>query len=331
MRGFGAYNARDTAARDTAARHAGAVDIWPKRGIIIQRARRLRGRIPQKGELNAMADQMPFVPFGPYAVSRLVLGSNCINGGSHLSRFVNAQMRRYFTPERVLELLHHCQELGINLWQSVPGNLPYYQTFREQGGQMRFIALAREDPQDPTQLQRVVDGGGIGVAHHGETTDALFKRGEIRQAREYCKKIRDAGVLVGVSTHIPAVVDLVESEGWDVDFYMCCVYERHRTREELKALLGDVPLPVREVYLEGDPPRMFRAIRQTAKPCLAFKILAAGRLCDKPELVEQAFESTFRQIKPNDAVIVGIYPEYEDQAALDAEYVRRFSGLSVAP
>jgi len=107
------------------------------------------------------------------------------------------------------------------------------------------------------------------------------------------------------------------------------VYERHRTREELRALLGDVPLPPKEVYLEGDPPRMFAAMRQTDKSCLAFKILGAGRLCDRQEWVEQAFESTFRQIKPNDAVIVGMYPEYEDQMALNAGYVRQFGHLSV--
>ena len=92
-----------------------------------------------------------------------------------------------------------------------------------------------------------------------------------------------------------------------------------------------MPLPAREVYLEEDPPRMFAAIRRTRRPCLAFKILAAGRLCERQDAVEAAFQETFRQIKPNDAVIVGIYPEWEDQVRLDAEYVRRFSALSVAP
>ena len=134
--------------------------------------------------------------------------------------------------------------------------------------------------------------------------------------------------MVGVSTHIPDVVDHIVSQGWDVDFFMCCVYERHRTHQELKALLGDVPLPPKEVYLEGDPPRMYKVMRQTDKPCLAFKILAAGRLCDKQEWVEQAFESAFQQIKANDAVIVGMYPEYEDQPAINAAYVQRFSHLS---
>jgi hypothetical protein len=271
---------------------------------------------------------MPQITFGQHSLSRLILGANPINGGSHLSRFVNRQMKRYFTPERIMELLRRCEELGINTWQSGPGNLEAYKAFREQGGKMHYISLAHPDPDDPDVIERLASAGTIGIAHHGEVTDSLWKEGKIERVREYCARIRDAGVMVGISTHMPAVVDHVVSKGWDVDFFLCCVYERHRTRQELKALLGDVPLPLNEVYLEGDPPRMFEAMRQTAKPCLAFKILAAGRLCDRPEWVEQAFESAFRQIKPNDAAIVGMYPEYEDQPAINAEYVRRFSNLS---
>ena len=195
---------------------------------------------------------------------------------------------------------------------------------------MHYIALASPKPDNPGLLGRLASAGTIGIAHHGERTDVLWKEGRIEEARDYCRRIRDAGTMVGVSTHIPEVVDHVVSSGWDVDFFMCCVYERHRTHRELEALLGDVPLPPKEVYLEGDPPRMFEVMRQTDKPCLAFKILAAGRLCDRPEWVEEAFRSTFCQIKPSDAVIVGMYPEYEDQPAINAGYVRRFSPLSVS-
>jgi hypothetical protein len=272
--------------------------------------------------------ELPRIPFGPYSVSRLILGANPINGGSHLSRFVNQQMKRYFTPERVQTLLRQCQELGINTWQSGKVNLDAYRAFCEQGGEMHYIALAHDDGRDPTALEDLVAGGTIGIAHHGEVTDIFWKRGEMIKVREYCKRIRDAGVMVGISTHMPAVVEHVVSQGWDVDFFMCCVYERHRTREELEALLGHVPIPIPEVYLESDPLRMFAAMRQTDKPCLAFKILAAGRLSERQEWVESAFEATFRQIKANDAIIVGMYPEYEDQAAINAGYVRRFSALS---
>ena len=35
----------------------------------------------------------------------------------------------------------------------------------------------------------------------------------------------------------------------------------------------------REIYLQSDPARMYKVMRQTKKPCFAFKILAAGRIC----------------------------------------------------
>jgi hypothetical protein len=99
-----------------------------------------------------------------------------------------------------------------------------------------------------------------------------------------------------------------------------CVYERHRSAEELKKYLGHVPVSPGEVYLRDDPPRMFKAIRQTKRTCLAFKILAGGRRYD----VEQAFRETFAGIKPTDAVIVGIYDRYSDQAGQNAGLARRF-------
>lgn len=273
------------------------------------------------------ASTLPQINLGPHRVSRLILGANTINGGSHLSRFLNAHMRRYFTPAQIDSLLARCQEEGINTWQAGPGNLADLSRYRAAGGQMQFISLAHAGEGDDV-VARLAAAGTCGIAHHGEVTDTLFKRGEMDQIVEFLHHIRDAGMQVGVSTHMPAVVDYVESKGWDVDFYMTCVYERHRTRDELQALLGHVPIPIPEVYLEDDPPRMFAAMRQAARPCLAFKILAAGRLCEKQETVEQAFKDTLAQIKPNDALIVGLYPEFEDQVALDAAYVRQYSVLS---
>ena len=161
---------------------------------------------------------LPQIRFGDYAVSRLILGANPINGGSHLSRFVNLQMKRYFTPERVLELLRHCEGLGINAWQSGSVNLDGYKAFRAQGGKMYYISLAREDPADPDMLQRLAAAGTIAIAHHGEVTDTLWRSGKIDRVRAYCKKIRDAGVMVGVSTHMPVVLDHIISANWDVDF-----------------------------------------------------------------------------------------------------------------
>ena len=265
--------------------------------------------------------KLPQVRIGPHSISRLVCGSNCFNGGSHLSVFVNNEMRRYYTPRQILKTLRRCQEVGVNCWQAGGESHKLYRRFLHEGGQMHYISI---ESGDPAKIQTLARAGCIGIAHHGESTDQLFKRGQLDQMHDYLKRIRDAGMLVGVSTHMPAVVDAVESKGWDVDYYMTCVYERHRSAADLEKLLGQVPIPVGEVYLTSDPPRMFKAMRQTKRPCLAFKILAAGRLSDRPEWVERAFRETFAAIKPDDAAIVGIYDRYSDQPAEDAALVRRF-------
>jgi hypothetical protein len=199
-----------------------------------------------------------------------------------------------------------------------------YRRIVDEGGKMHYLSIN----SDPTEIDPIAKAGGIGIAHHGETTDNLFKAGKLDEIHDFLKRVRDAGLMVGVSTHMPAVIEAVEEKGWDVDYYMACVYERHRSEAELKKLLGHVPIPLREVYLQEDPPRMFKVIRQTKRSCMAFKILAAGRLSERKAWVERAFRETFQSIKANDAVIVGIYDEYSDQPAEDAEYTRRFSSLS---
>ncbi|MBI5817697.1 MAG: hypothetical protein HZA88_01830 [Verrucomicrobia bacterium] len=268
----------------------------------------------------AAAGTLPQIRFGPHSMSRLVCGANPFNGGSHLSVFVNKEMKEYYTPAQVLKTLRHCQEVGINFWQSANKNFELYQQFVAEGGRMRYISLGT----DPKEISPLLKAGCVAIAHHGEVTDRLFKRGQLDEIHDFLKRVRDAGVMVGVSTHMPAVVDAIESKGWDVDFYMCCVYERHRSAEELQKLLGAVPIPVGEVYLQSDPPRMFKAMRQTKRPCLAFKILAAGRLSERREWVENAFKQTFAGIKPTDGVIVGIYDKFADQPAEDASFTRRF-------
>ncbi len=268
----------------------------------------------------AVEPKLPQIRLGRYSISRLICGTNPFGAGSHLSVFVNHEMRSYYTPEQILKTLRRCQQVGINCWQSGGGNGELYRRFIDEGGKMHLICI----DANPASLPKLTRAGCIAVAHHGETTDQLFKAGRIEQVHDYLKRVRDAGLLVGVSTHMPDVVDTVESKGWDVDYYMTCVYERHRSAEDLERLLGQAPIPVGEVYLPLDPPRMFKAMRQTEKPCLAFKILAAGRLSERRQWVERAFRETFESIKPNDAAIVGIYDRYSDQPAEDAALVRRY-------
>ena len=97
-----------------------------------------------------------------------------------------------------------------------------------------------------------------------------------------------------------------------------------RRQEEARAAFGEAPIG--EMYMEKDPERMCRAVRQTKRPCLAFKLLGAGRNIASRQQVEAAFRFAFENIKRTDAVIVGMFPKYKDEITENADIVRQLAG-----
>ena len=82
-------------------------------------------------------------------------------------------------------------------------------------------------------------------------------------------------------------------------------------------------MPANELYLETDPPRAYEVARQTPKTCLLFKILASGRMAHSPEEVDKAFKEALDSIKPQDCVVVGMFPRFQDQVKENCDRVRR--------
>ena len=283
------------------------------------------------------APKLPQIKIGKYSISRLICGCNPFGAMSHTSSVIDFEFRQYYTLEQIAETLRKCQEEGINTVQGLTAER--YRALVKAGGNMQVLANGRGDTAG---IKAMIENGAIGIHHYGVTTDALYKQGKLSVAREYLKHVRDSGALVGLTTHIPDVVDKVESEGWDLDYYMTCVYQWGRTTEDFEKLFGDKKdlMPVEaysmivgdgyaEVFLSGDPPKMYKRIRQTKKPCIAYKILAAGRKAQTPASIEQAFQEAFENIKPTDAIIVGMYDKYVDQIAENCGYVRQFGAAGV--
>ncbi len=266
--------------------------------------------------------KLPTVRFGQYEISRLVIGCNQFYGYSHFNHILDELMREWNTPERVCQTLGSCEENGINAYQYSHHDrcLSDFERHRANGGKMHVIGVnfGKTPIEDVVKRLRP-----IAMYHHGEATDVLFREGKMDQVQEYCKRLRQTGVLVGVGTHKSEAVEYVEERGWDVDFYLLCAYNRTRTPEELRKILGVVPVPPTEVYLETDPPRAYKVARQTSKTCFLFKILAAGRLTGSTQSIDAAFKTAFESIKPKDCVVVGMYPRYKDEVKENAERVRR--------
>jgi hypothetical protein len=267
----------------------------------------------------ATGDQaMPMISLGPHKVSRLICGCNPMLGYSYLGSHTDRQMKEYFTPERIVEFLKKCGQAGINAHQS-SGRTDYFNLFHASGSGMKIISLQqkRENIKNAVETAKP-----IAVVHHGGVTDRLFAEGKREIVHDFVREVRDNGLLAGVSAHNPDVVKQIADEGWEVDLFMTCFY--FLTRKDLKGEQVEA-LPVGSYnFMKNDPEIMTNVIRQVKQPCLAFKILGAGRKCSSQEEVQTAFQFAFENIKPYDGVIVGMFPWFFDEISADAGFTREF-------
>lgn len=267
---------------------------------------------------------LPTIKLGKHSITRLIIGGNPIYGYSHFNKLLSKHQTDWHTPERVLELLKRCEKAGLNCWQNsyAPRTLSDLEKYRAAGGTMHWLLLGKGDwDEHPEHIDDAARYKPIGIAPHGSLGDRLFRQKKFTVMTDLLKRIRDKGVLVGVSAHNPALIEYSEEKGWDVDYYMACLYYRTRSRAEYEAMLGK-DLPLGEIYLPSDPPRMFKVVRSTPKPCLVYKVLAAGRRVERPAEVRNCFKTALENIKPTDAMIVGMYQQLGDQVGEDAAIVR---------
>jgi hypothetical protein len=270
--------------------------------------------------------ELPRIKFQDRSLTKLIIGSNPFYGYSHMSSVLDDCMREWYTQDRRIAVLKDAERAGINTWQ-VHYNDPTiadWKRYRAEGGTMHVLLLADFDLMKNWKLlPDIAKLGPIGIAHHGNRTDERFRAGQMDIVHDFTKAVHDAGVPAGVSMHNPAVLAHIEDKGWDVDYYMTCLYRVSRTPDETRAEFGEAPLG--EAFMEEDPARMTAMIRKTSKKCFAFKVLGAGR-ASRPQQVESAFTFAIKNVKPDDGLIVGMFPKFKDQIRENIDVVRRIAG-----
>jgi hypothetical protein len=276
-----------------------------------------------KPEAESLENLLPTIRLGEHRVTKLILGGNPIYGYSHFNRLYSQHLRDYHTPKQVLELLRASAKAGINTWQNsyAQRTVEDVQMCRKEGVPFHWLLLGKPDWVDrPEQIEEAAAHKPIGISPHGSSSERLHREGRLKVLRDMLKRIRQTGVLVGMSAHNPQVIQIAEDEGWDVDYYMVCMYYHNRSPEEFKKLLGEAPMG--EVYLPSDRERTLKVVRGASKPCLVYKVLAAGRADLSPRGVRAAFKVALDGMKKSDAMIVGMFQEFGDQVGVNAKLVR---------
>ncbi|MBP1659569.1 MAG: hypothetical protein H6P95_761 [Candidatus Aminicenantes bacterium] len=252
----------------------------------------------------AAAPGLPVIRLGTLEVSRLILGSNPFWGYSHKSAQLDAEMRRFHTDEKIMQILDEAASCGLTALASPPDErwVKLWARYRAGGGRLRtWISQCHGSPEQMLrEIDRSVEAGAAAVFIQGMRVEEQFGKGRFDVLEAWIRHIKDAGLPAGAAAHWPEVHPELERRGFPTDFYYQCMYNVSKTSD----------------YSAAEREKAAATIAGLKKPVIAYKILAAGRL---PAV--EGFEYAFSRIKPQDGVCVGIYAEKAiDQIRQNATY-----------
>lgn len=267
---------------------------------------------------------LPKISFCNHQISKLLIGDNPIYGYSHFNQLLSQHQKAYHTPERVVATLKRAEKAGINGWQNslTERSLSDLTRYREEGGTMHWFCLSPGSLwyEEPDAVFEAAKHNPFGMAPHGGGVGyRCLRENKLDLLQDILKRIRDTGALVGLSVHDPKLLHIAEDEAWDIDYYMTGLYNLHGGADKFEAKFGYAPLG--EIYAREDRDEMCEAIRRTDKPCLLFKVLAAGRTIGSPAQIRAEVKFALEHTKPIDPLLLGMYQQFGDQIGENAALV----------
>jgi hypothetical protein len=229
-------------------------------------------------------------------------------------------MVHYFTAACIRRLLRDCEEAGITglVARADAFIMRMLLEHWDAGGTIRWIAQTAPEHRDAAQnIRAAVHAGASAVYLHGGEADRLFEQGDAAEVGRLVNLIADTGLPTGIAAHVPDNHRRAQDMGLPLDFHMVCLYN-------LTGYRGATGAAPEERYEAQDRVAALRLIRDLARPVVAYKVYAAGRLGPA-----EAFADLGASLRPHDGVCVGMFPPDSDDIVGDN--VRAVAGLPTAP
>jgi hypothetical protein len=259
---------------------------------------------------------LPTVDFCGLQVTRLIIGANPFGGFSHQSKERDAEMIAYHTPARIRETWRRAEAVGINTMITNNETPHVVQTVREYlaaGGPLQWVGQLSARGFDHDMNAAVDDAVAIGAKayyFHGGYMDQFYSTRDEKTLRAWVEHARKHGLPIGAAGHAPETHYWIDSLNL-VDFHVVCFFN-----------CGSLHSGKGNRFKLADVFPAVECIRRLRKPCIAYKILGAGRI--DPVM---AFEFAFAGIKPGDVVNVGMHRGDKDGVVEEnAAIVRRILG-----
>ena len=259
---------------------------------------------------------LPTVDFLGLNLTRLIIGANPFAGFSHQNGARDQEMGAYYTVDRIKETWARAEKAGINTMVTNNTTTHVLQALREylaDGGALQWIGQLNHKTYDNDMCKAIdvaADIGACAAYIHGALVDDLYTANDADTLRAWLDHGRSRGIHMGVAAHAPEAHLWVDSLGI-ANFHAVCFYN-----------CGSLHNGQGDKFRLADMFPAVEAIRKIDKPCIGYKIMAAGRI--DPIM---GFEFAFESIKPGDVVNVGMYRgDKDDMVEENVATVERILG-----
>ncbi|MBR0459845.1 MAG: hypothetical protein IJJ26_11465 [Victivallales bacterium] len=202
-------------------------------------------------------------------------------------------MKNFHTTEQILLTWERAWKAGINTFvtnSETKHVIETTQKYLAEGGPMSWIAQVGRSDDMKAHIDYVCEIGCKALFLHGGLMDNLFQEKDEATLRSWIGHAKTKGLPVGVAAHNIAAHEWMYQLGVAdfhvVPFFNCGSLHNAGGGEHF--------------WLE-DVTRAVNFIQSISKPCIAYKVLGAGRIEAKMGL-----GYAYRNIKPGDVVNLGM-------------------------
>jgi len=236
---------------------------------------------------------------GAYSVSRVLCGTNSFFGHSHFSAARSMWLRKYFTIDRIVEVMHAAAEEGVN--GTISGDVPEMAEAIARVKKLcgvEYVWIPTPGGSNLEELkagiQRCADMGAQFCLPHVSYTDNHLHVADrvIEGAEEIIAMTRELGMGTGWSTHRPETIVVSDAAGYDADTYV-------------------QPFNSIGFLCSVETDWVASVIRGAQKPVICIKPFGAGRIMPPTGL-----PFVYGNCKPNDTVAIGVMSPEEVQEDL---------------
>lgn len=220
-----------------------------------------------------MEKQFPRTVVGGKSVSRMLIGTNWLLGWSHRTPSADRSIKdRYSSVEKFLPVLDAYQQYGIDTIMAPMDELMVDAIgYAEDKLGKKFIKI--DTPQinvDNNEAARreaearikksAANGCDFCLIHHASAEQLVNKNlGIIDRLDDYTKMIRDAGMIPGLSAHMPEMITYTDENGYDIETYI-----------QIFNCMG--------FLMQVEIETVASIIQNAKKPVMNIKSMAAGRV-----------------------------------------------------